>query len=139
MPSPVFAAWSNPRKLTSISLSLCSLPPLFLRLCNTISSSAPGSDLSNSKPPNPNPQNRAKAYRVLRARLLDRKLQAEQDERRSVRRTQVRGTDRSEKIRTYNFPQVRFFLFSSSSPSCCCESYCASASCFRSGRDSFTR
>lgn len=52
-------------------------------------------------------QNRTKAYRVLRARLLDRRLQAEQDERRSVRRTQVRGTDRSEKIRTYNFPQVR--------------------------------
>ncbi|GAA5873831.1 hypothetical protein JCM3774_000696 [Rhodotorula dairenensis] len=52
-------------------------------------------------------ENRAKAYRVLRARLLDRKLQAEQDERRSVRRTQVRGTDRSEKIRTYNFPQGR--------------------------------
>ncbi|GAA5992208.1 hypothetical protein JCM10908_001821 [Rhodotorula pacifica] len=52
-------------------------------------------------------ENRTKAYRVLRARLLDRKLQAEQDERRSVRRTQVRGTDRSEKIRTYNFPQGR--------------------------------
>ncbi|GAA6020927.1 hypothetical protein JCM8202_005497 [Rhodotorula sphaerocarpa] len=52
-------------------------------------------------------ENRTKAYRVLRARLLDRRLQAEQDERRSVRRTQVRGTDRSEKIRTYNFPQGR--------------------------------
>lgn len=52
-------------------------------------------------------QNRTKAYRVLRARLLDRKLQAEQDERRSVRLNQVKGTDRSEKIRTYNFPQGR--------------------------------
>ncbi|POY74726.1 hypothetical protein BMF94_2202 [Rhodotorula taiwanensis] len=52
-------------------------------------------------------ENRTKAYRVLRARLLDRKLQAEQDERRSVRLNQVKGTDRSEKIRTYNFPQGR--------------------------------
>ncbi|GAA6049903.1 hypothetical protein JCM3770_007041, partial [Rhodotorula araucariae] len=50
-------------------------------------------------------ENRAKAYRVLRARLLDRALQAEVDARRSLRRTQVRGADRSEKIRTYNFPQ----------------------------------
>ncbi|BGP51040.1 Peptide chain release factor 1, mitochondrial [Rhodotorula kratochvilovae] len=52
-------------------------------------------------------ENRAKAYRVLRARLLDRALQAEVDARRSLRRTQVRGADRSEKIRTYNFPQAR--------------------------------
>lgn len=51
-------------------------------------------------------QNRTKAYRVLRARLMDRKLQAEMDARRSVRRGQVKGADRSEKIRTYNFPQV---------------------------------
>ncbi|KAK4048127.1 Peptide chain release factor 1, mitochondrial [Microbotryomycetes sp. JL201] len=52
-------------------------------------------------------QNRAKAYRVLRARLMDRKLQAEIEARRSVRRSQVRGADRSEKVRTYNFPQDR--------------------------------
>ncbi|TNY17467.1 peptide chain release factor 1 [Rhodotorula diobovata] len=52
-------------------------------------------------------ENRAKAFRVLRARLLDRALQAEVDARRSLRRTQVRGADRSEKIRTYNFPQGR--------------------------------
>lgn len=52
-------------------------------------------------------QNRTKAYKVLRARLMDRKLNIEMEERRSVRRTQVRGSDRSDKIRTYNFPQVR--------------------------------
>ncbi|KAM0790968.1 hypothetical protein ACM66B_004272 [Microbotryomycetes sp. NB124-2] len=52
-------------------------------------------------------ENRAKAYRVLRARLMDRKLQAEIEARRSVRRSQVRGADRSEKVRTYNFPQDR--------------------------------
>ncbi|KAM0752082.1 release factor [Meredithblackwellia eburnea MCA 4105] len=52
-------------------------------------------------------ENRTKAYRVLRARLMDRKLQQEILERRSVRRNQVRGADRSEKVRTYNFPQGR--------------------------------
>ncbi|SGY77045.1 BQ5605_C005g03546 [Microbotryum silenes-dioicae] len=52
-------------------------------------------------------ENRTKAYKVLRARLMDRKLQIEQEARRSVRRNQVRGADRSEKIRTYNFPQDR--------------------------------
>ncbi|GAA5877917.1 hypothetical protein JCM1840_002946 [Sporobolomyces johnsonii] len=52
-------------------------------------------------------ENRVKAYKVLRGRLMDRKLQAEQEARRSVRLTQVKGTDRSEKIRTYNFPQGR--------------------------------
>lgn len=57
--------------------------------------------------PNQLIQNRTKAYKVLRARLMDRKLTQEMEARRSVRRTQVRGTDRSEKIRTYNFPQDR--------------------------------
>lgn len=52
-------------------------------------------------------ENRTKAYRVLRSRLLDRRLTAEMEARRDVRREQVRGTDRSEKIRTYNFPQDR--------------------------------
>ncbi|SCV69450.1 BQ2448_2470 [Microbotryum intermedium] len=52
-------------------------------------------------------ENRTKAYKVLRARLMDRKLQLEQEARRSARRHQVRGADRSEKIRTYNFPQDR--------------------------------
>ncbi|PRQ72048.1 peptide chain release factor 1 [Rhodotorula toruloides] len=52
-------------------------------------------------------ENRTKAFQVLRARLLDRKIQADQEARRSMRRTQFRGADRSEKIRTYNFPQGR--------------------------------
>jgi peptide chain release factor 1 len=51
-------------------------------------------------------ENRDKAYRVLRSRLLDRRLTAEMEERRDVRRNQVKGTDRSEKIRTYNFKDV---------------------------------
>jgi protein subunit release factor A len=44
---------------------------------------------------------------ILRARLLDRKLQAEMEARRTVRRDLVRGADRSEKVRTYNYAQVR--------------------------------
>ncbi|GAA5939136.1 Mrf1p [Sporobolomyces koalae] len=52
-------------------------------------------------------ENRTKAYKVLRARLMDRKLAQEEADRRSVRLNQVKGADRSEKIRTYNFPQGR--------------------------------
>jgi peptide chain release factor 1 len=52
-------------------------------------------------------KNREKAMRVLKARILEHK-QAEQDSaRREERRTQVGAGDRSEKIRTYNFPQSR--------------------------------
>ena len=52
-------------------------------------------------------KNKAKAIKVLRARLLD---QAQQEQRRAVdqsRKTQVGSGDRSAKIRTYNFPQGR--------------------------------
>jgi peptide chain release factor 1 len=52
-------------------------------------------------------KNKAKALKVLRSRLLD-KARAEQDEERSKsRKQQVGKGDRSEKIRTYNFPQSR--------------------------------
>lgn len=52
-------------------------------------------------------KNKAKAMKVLRARLFD-KAQAEQKEEiRATRKSQVGMGDRSEKIRTYNFPQNR--------------------------------
>lgn len=52
-------------------------------------------------------QNKETAMRLLRTKLLDMK-QREQDEAiASARRSQVGGGDRSEKIRTYNFPQSR--------------------------------
>ena len=52
-------------------------------------------------------KNKAKAMKILRSRLLEQ-VQAEQDaERAQTRRTMVGSGDRSEKIRTYNFPQGR--------------------------------
>ncbi|KAI0352691.1 release factor [Trametes cingulata] len=52
-------------------------------------------------------QNRRRAFQVLRARLMDRKLNQEMLERRDLRRNLVRSADRSEKIRTYNYAQDR--------------------------------
>ena len=52
-------------------------------------------------------KNLAKAMRVLRSRLHDRKMQEQQAERAAERRGMVGSGDRSEKIRTYNFPQNR--------------------------------
>ena len=52
-------------------------------------------------------KNRAKAMKILRSRLLEQ-MQAEQDaERAQTRKTMIGSGDRSEKIRTYNFPQSR--------------------------------
>jgi len=52
-------------------------------------------------------QNKLKAMEVLRARLLGLRIQQQQDERAKMRRSQVGRGDRSEKIRTYNYPQSR--------------------------------
>ena len=52
-------------------------------------------------------KNREKALKVLRARLLDQMRQEQQEELAKTRRSLVRSGDRSERIRTYNFPQNR--------------------------------
>lgn len=52
-------------------------------------------------------KNREKAMKVLRARLFELEQQKQHDEISSVRKSMVRSGDRSEKIRTYNYPQNR--------------------------------
>jgi peptide chain release factor 1 len=52
-------------------------------------------------------KNRVKAMAVLRARLLDQKVSAQEKEIAGARKQQVGSAERSEKIRTYNFPQDR--------------------------------
>ena len=52
-------------------------------------------------------KNKDKALKVLRARLLDAKVTAQHDEISAERKSQVGSGDRSERIRTYNYPQSR--------------------------------
>jgi peptide chain release factor 1 len=52
-------------------------------------------------------QNREQALRILRARLLDLARREAEDQAAADRRSQVRTVDRSERIRTYNFPENR--------------------------------
>lgn len=52
-------------------------------------------------------QNKAKAFALLRAKLYDMEQQQRHDAEAELRRSQIGTGDRSEKIRTYNFPQGR--------------------------------
>jgi peptide chain release factor 1 len=52
-------------------------------------------------------QNRDKAMRVLRARLLEKQIAEQQEAIASERKAQVGSGERAEKVRTYNFPQGR--------------------------------
>ncbi len=52
-------------------------------------------------------KNKARALKVLKSRLLDLEIQRKANETRDERRTMVGSGERSEKIRTYNFPQNR--------------------------------
>jgi peptide chain release factor 1 len=52
-------------------------------------------------------KNKGKALKILRARLLERKQEEQLSEIAATRKTMVGSGDRSERIRTYNFPQGR--------------------------------
>ena len=52
-------------------------------------------------------KNKTKALKVLRSRLLEMKQQEERDKYAANRREQIGSGDRSERIRTYNYPQSR--------------------------------
>ncbi len=52
-------------------------------------------------------KNKAKAFRVLRSRLLEAEEAKKHSERAEARKSQIGSGDRSERIRTYNFPQNR--------------------------------
>lgn len=52
-------------------------------------------------------RNKAKAFAILRSRLAEKERKEKEEKERSVRKDQVSTTDRSDKIRTYNYPQNR--------------------------------
>jgi len=52
-------------------------------------------------------KNRSKAFRILKARLMDMETSRREEERSAVRRSQIGTGDRNMRIRTYNFPQNR--------------------------------
>jgi peptide chain release factor 1 len=52
-------------------------------------------------------KNKAKAMKVLRSRLLEKEMQEQEDRISHDRKSMVGTGDRSERIRTYNFPQSR--------------------------------
>ncbi len=52
-------------------------------------------------------QNRATALKILKSKLLDMEIQKKINEESEIRKNSIRSGDRSEKIRTYNFPQNR--------------------------------
>ena len=52
-------------------------------------------------------KNKAKAFAILRAKLAERERKEKEESARAARKGQVTTTDRSDKIRTYNFPQNR--------------------------------
>jgi len=52
-------------------------------------------------------KNKNKAMKVLKARLLDARMREQNEQRSAERRSQIGSGDRSERIRTYNFPQGR--------------------------------
>jgi peptide chain release factor 1 len=52
-------------------------------------------------------QNRLRAMSILKSRLYEIEMQKRQEERDEARRSQIGSGDRSEKIRTYNYPQSR--------------------------------
>ncbi len=52
-------------------------------------------------------KNKNKAMKVLRARILDNIIREQDEQRSKERKSQIGSGDRSERIRTYNFPQGR--------------------------------